>query len=89
MSGSSQHPPTMPDAPPKLAEALSGRYTIERELGAGGMATVYLAQDVKHRRKVAVRMEGRLAALTGHRGRHPRLRAVPLVPHRSGFRRAG
>ena len=34
----------------------AGRYTIERELGAGGMATVYLAEDLKHHRKVAVKV---------------------------------
>ena len=32
----------------RLAEALKDRYTLERELGAGGMATVYLAHDLKH-----------------------------------------
>src|SRR3954470_13162655 len=42
--------------PDSLRAALSGRYTIERELGAGGMATVYLAHDVKHDRRVAVKM---------------------------------
>jgi len=41
---------------PGLAEALAGRYTIERELGAGGMATVYAAQDLKHQRRVAVKV---------------------------------
>ncbi|MDP3910792.1 MAG: protein kinase [Gemmatimonadales bacterium] len=40
----------------RVRSALAGRYTIERELGAGGMATVYLAQDVKHHRKVAVKV---------------------------------
>ncbi len=40
----------------RLTAALAGRYTIERELGAGGMATVYLAQDVKHHRRVAVKV---------------------------------
>ena len=40
----------------RIRSALAGRYTIERELGAGGMATVYLAQDVKHHRKVAVKV---------------------------------
>src|ERR1044071_7724872 len=39
-----------------VAAALSGRYTIEREIGQGGMATVYLARDVKHDRKVAVKV---------------------------------
>ena len=38
----------------RLNAALAGRYTIERELGAGGMATVYLAEDLKHKRKVAL-----------------------------------
>ena len=40
----------------RLTAALADRYTIERELGAGGMATVFLAEDVKHRRKVAVKV---------------------------------
>ncbi len=39
---------------PRLTQALSDRYRIERELGRGGMATVYLAPDVKHERRVAV-----------------------------------
>jgi serine/threonine protein kinase/tetratricopeptide (TPR) repeat protein len=39
-----------------VARGLSGRYTIERELGRGGMATVYLAEDVKHGRKVAIKV---------------------------------
>ena len=38
------------------AVALHGRYHLERELGAGGMATVYLATDVRHHRKVAVKV---------------------------------
>jgi serine/threonine-protein kinase len=39
---------------PRLTAALADRYTLERALGAGGMATVYLARDVRHDRDVAV-----------------------------------
>ena len=46
----------MADQIDRLKTALSDRYTIERELGAGGMATVYLAQDLKHERQVAVKV---------------------------------
>jgi hypothetical protein len=50
----------------QLNVALSGRYTIERELGAGGMATVYLAQDVRHHRKVALKvLRPELSAILG------------------------
>ncbi|HEX3275380.1 MAG TPA: serine/threonine-protein kinase, partial [Gemmatimonadales bacterium] len=42
--------------PDRLAAALAGRYAIERELGAGGMATVYLAHDLRHDRKVALKL---------------------------------
>jgi len=41
---------------PALAEAFQGRYTLERELGRGGMATVYLATDLKHKRPVALKL---------------------------------
>jgi serine/threonine-protein kinase len=46
----------MSDGLSRLSAALDDRYTIERELGAGGMATVYLAHDLKHDRKVAVKV---------------------------------
>jgi Tol biopolymer transport system component len=50
----------------RLSAALSGRYRIERELGAGGMATVFLAEDLKHDRKVAIKvLKPELAAVLG------------------------
>ncbi len=50
----------------RLTAALVGRYEIERELGQGGMATVYLAEDVRHRRKVAIKLlHPELSALLG------------------------
>jgi eukaryotic-like serine/threonine-protein kinase len=44
------------DARTKLDAALAGHYTIERELGRGGMATVHLARDVRHDRRVALKV---------------------------------
>jgi eukaryotic-like serine/threonine-protein kinase len=42
--------------PDRLAAALAARYRIVREVGAGGMAAVYLAEDLKHHRRVALKV---------------------------------
>ncbi|HEX5819469.1 MAG TPA: serine/threonine-protein kinase, partial [Gemmatimonadales bacterium] len=50
----------------RLTAALSDRYRLERELGQGGMATVYLAEDLKHERKVAIKvLHPELSAIIG------------------------
>ena len=51
----------MSDLVARLNAALEGRYAIERELGEGGMATVYLADDLKHERNVAVVIQQNLS----------------------------
>lgn len=66
----------------RLAQALSDRYTLEREVGAGGMATVYLARDLKHERQVALKvLKPELAAAMGT-DRFPReIRLVASFNH--------
>jgi serine/threonine-protein kinase len=56
----------MPELLSRLQSALADRYRLEREVGAGGMATVYLAQDIRHARRVALKvLRPELAAVIG------------------------
>src|SRR5258706_495314 len=57
---------TMPTNPETLTRTLSDRYRIDREIARGGMATVYLADDLKHGRQVAIKvLRAELAASVG------------------------
>ena len=73
----------------RLTAAFGDRYRIDRELGAGGMATVYLAEDLKHNRMVAVKVlkpelavaiagNGRTSSRRAHRCLLTGLRVVQL-----------
>jgi serine/threonine-protein kinase len=66
----------------RLATALAGRYRLDRELGHGGMATVYLAQDLKHQRPVALKvLRPDLSALLGAERFHQEIRTAAGLQH--------
>ena len=68
--------------PSALAAALADRYRIERELGAGGMATVYLAHDLKHDRPVALKvLRQELAATLGSERFHREIHIAAKLQH--------
>ncbi len=56
MKSGEYHKDEMTDQLDRLKAALADRYKLERQLGVGGMATVYLAENLKHKRKVAVKV---------------------------------
>ena len=72
----------MPEVLAKLRDALAERYTIERELGRGGMATVYLARDLQHGRPVALKvLHPDLAASLGAERFQREIRLVANLQH--------
>ena len=72
----------MADPQLRLSAALGDRYAIERELGQGGMATVYLARDLKHDRKVAIKVvRPELAAVIGAERFVREIRTIANLQH--------
>jgi eukaryotic-like serine/threonine-protein kinase len=72
----------MPDTLAALTAALAGRYNIEKELGRGGMATVYLAHDVQHDRPVALKVVlPELAASMGNERFQREIRLAARLQH--------
>src|SRR5438094_7842309 len=66
----------------RLQSALANRYTIDRELGRGGMATVYLARDLKHDRRVALKvLHPELAAALGQERFHREIMLAARLQH--------
>ena len=66
----------------QLRSAIADRYRIERELGQGGMATVYLAHDLRHERKVAIKvLRPELAAVIGAERFVREIRTVAALQH--------
>src|SRR5262249_6037702 len=74
--------PSLPDAPDLFAAALADRYRLARELGRGGMATVYLAHDLRHDRPVALKvLRPELAATLGPERFHQEIRIAARLRH--------
>ena len=74
--------PSAGDIPAQLTEALRDRYALERELGRGGMATVYLAHDVKHDRPVALKvLHPELASVLGPERFQREIRLAARLQH--------
>src|SRR5215467_5005956 len=72
----------MPDAQSRLTAVLSDHYRIDRELGQGGMATVYLAHDVRHDRKVALKvLRPELAAVIGVERFLRKIKTIATLQH--------
>ncbi|MEO8226329.1 MAG: protein kinase [Gemmatimonadota bacterium] len=72
----------MTDAVSRITAALADRYRIERELGAGGMAAVYLAEDLKHGRRVAIKvLRPELAAAIGTERFLREIRTIAALQH--------
>ncbi len=72
----------MKDGVISLSEALGSRYRIERELGQGGMATVYLAEDLKHGRRVAIKvLRPDLAAVIGAERFLREIKTIAVLQH--------
>ena len=70
------------DVASQLNAALAGRYAIEREIGRGGMATVYLAHDVRHQRHVALKvLDSQLAASLGSERFLAEIRVTARLQH--------
>src|SRR5687767_15023723 len=65
-----------------IAQAIADKYRLERELGAGGMATVYLAEDARHQRKVALKvLHPELAAVLGNERFLAEIRTTATLQH--------